>query len=142
MQELSTSTPSDLFSRKSQNDYHFSLFSTFPSMADSRNSFRTCGGGERKPEMPNDSAFGQAYQKSTRSPDPPSEWCSSRPRTIYHMPSTSMSPSSLAINDRELQRRKRVAGYKSYALGGQVKSSFRKGFRWVKNICSNFVRGH
>ncbi|XP_058111558.1 uncharacterized protein LOC131254874 [Magnolia sinica] len=111
-------------------------------MADSRNSFRTYGGGERKTKMLNDSAFGQAYQKSTHSLDPPSEWCSSRPRTIYNVPSTSMSPSSLAINNRELQRRKRVAGYKSYALSGQVKASFRKGFRWVKNICSHFVHGH
>ncbi|KAG0457748.1 hypothetical protein HPP92_022621 [Vanilla planifolia] len=37
------------------------------------------------------------------------------------------------LNDPELQRKKRVAGYKVYSVEGKVKGSFRKSFRWLKD---------
>ncbi|KAL8522568.1 hypothetical protein ACS0TY_012645 [Phlomoides rotata] len=43
--------------------------------------------------------------------------------------------------DPELQRKKRVAGYKAYGVEGKMKSSFRKSFRWVKDTCSNVING-
>ncbi|XP_059458266.1 uncharacterized protein LOC132187849 [Corylus avellana] len=39
---------------------------------------------------------------------------------------------SWSFNDPELQRKKRVAGYKVYAVEGKVKGSLRKSFRWIK----------
>lgn len=39
-----------------------------------------------------------------------------------------------SFNDPELQRKKRVAGYKVYSVEGKVKGSFRKSFRWIKDI--------
>ena len=41
---------------------------------------------------------------------------------------------SWSLNDPELKRKKRVAGYKVYAVEGKVKGSVRKGFRWIKDI--------
>ncbi|XP_070035580.1 uncharacterized protein LOC142175797 [Nicotiana tabacum] len=55
-----------------------------------------------------------------------------------------MSSSSLknwTFNDPELQRKKRVVGYKSYAVEGKMKGSFRKSFRWIKNTCNHVVHG-
>ncbi|KAK4798255.1 hypothetical protein SAY86_030581 [Trapa natans] len=43
--------------------------------------------------------------------------------------------------DPELQRKKRVAGYKMYGVEGKVKGSFRKSFRWIKNRYSQAVNG-
>ncbi|GFP91062.1 hypothetical protein PHJA_001250200 [Phtheirospermum japonicum] len=40
--------------------------------------------------------------------------------------------------DPELQRKKRVAGYKAYALEGKMKSTFRKSFRWMKDVVHGF----
>ncbi|KAL6216814.1 hypothetical protein ACLB2K_010032 [Fragaria x ananassa] len=40
--------------------------------------------------------------------------------------------SSWALSDPELQRKKRVASYKMYAVEGKMKGSFRKSFRWLK----------
>ncbi|GER45032.1 hypothetical protein STAS_21954 [Striga asiatica] len=53
--------------------------------------------------------------------------------------SSKISSSSSAKNwnfsmDPELQRKKRVASYKAYAVEGKMKSSLRKSFRWMKNI--------
>ncbi|XP_051113303.1 uncharacterized protein LOC127239267 [Andrographis paniculata] len=36
--------------------------------------------------------------------------------------------------DPELQRKKRVAGYKAYGVEGRLKNSFRKSFRWIKDV--------
>lgn len=41
---------------------------------------------------------------------------------------------SWSFNDPELKRKKRVAGYKVYAVEGKMKGSFRKSFRWIKDI--------
>ncbi|KAL9356004.1 hypothetical protein Peur_049257 [Populus x canadensis] len=43
-------------------------------------------------------------------------------------------------NSPETKRKKRVARYKLYAAEGRVKSSVKKGFRWVKKTFSRFVR--
>ncbi|KAL6894400.1 hypothetical protein ACP4OV_008498 [Aristida adscensionis] len=52
--------------------------------------------------------------------------------------------SSVAVSwwsgDPEAKRRRRVAGYKSYAVEARVKASLRKGFRWVKDRCTGIVR--
>ncbi|KAJ4823142.1 hypothetical protein Tsubulata_039132 [Turnera subulata] len=41
----------------------------------------------------------------------------------------------------ETKRKKRVAKYKLYAVEGKVKSSFKKGCRWIKKTCSRIVHG-
>ncbi|KNA21171.1 hypothetical protein SOVF_045590 [Spinacia oleracea] len=46
-----------------------------------------------------------------------------------------------SLSDPELQRKKRVASYKVYAVEGKMKGSFRKSFRWVKHTCSQVVHG-
>ncbi|GMN36938.1 hypothetical protein TIFTF001_006417 [Ficus carica] len=48
---------------------------------------------------------------------------------------------SWSFNDPELQRKKRVAGYKAYTVEGKMKGSFRKSFRWIKNTYSQVVYG-
>ncbi|MCD7446799.1 hypothetical protein HAX54_016893 [Datura stramonium] len=55
--------------------------------------------------------------------------------------SSSSSSRNWAFNDPELQRKKRVLGYKSYAVEGKMKSSLRKSFRWIKNTCNHVVHG-
>ncbi|XP_021720505.1 probable myosin light chain kinase DDB_G0279831 [Chenopodium quinoa] len=58
--------------------------------------------------------------------------------------STSYSNSSTkgwSLTDPELQRKKRVASYKVYAVEGKMKGSFRKSFRWIKHTCSQVVHG-
>ncbi|KAK0582495.1 hypothetical protein LWI29_026198 [Acer saccharum] len=44
-------------------------------------------------------------------------------------------------NDPETKRRKRVAKYKFYSVEGKVKSSLKKGFRWMKKKCSHIIHG-
>ena len=46
-----------------------------------------------------------------------------------------------SFNDPELQRKKRVASYKIYAVEGKMKGSLRKSFRWIKNTCTQAVYG-
>lgn len=48
---------------------------------------------------------------------------------------------SWSFSDPELQRKKRVAGYKVYAVEGMVKGSLRKSFRWIKRSCTQVVYG-
>ncbi|KAL3532642.1 hypothetical protein ACH5RR_006163 [Cinchona calisaya] len=48
---------------------------------------------------------------------------------------------SWSFNDPELQRKKRVAGYKVYAVEGKVKGSFKKSFRWLKDRYVQVVHG-
>ncbi|KAK9139238.1 hypothetical protein Scep_008919 [Stephania cephalantha] len=49
--------------------------------------------------------------------------------------------SSWRLSDPEMKRRRRVIKYKLYAVEGKVKDSFRRGFRWIKNKCSEIVHG-
>lgn len=46
----------------------------------------------------------------------------------------SSSLKSWSFSDPELQRKKRVAGYKVYTVEGKMKGSLRKSFRWIKDI--------
>ena len=45
-----------------------------------------------------------------------------------------------ARDDPEAKRRRRVAGYKAYAVEARVKASLRNGFRWIKDRCTGLVR--
>ncbi|XWS70027.1 hypothetical protein CRYUN_Cryun03dG0013700 [Craigia yunnanensis] len=56
--------------------------------------------------------------------------------------STSGSSSkNWSFNDPELQRKKRVASYKVYAVEGKVKGSLKKSFRWLKDRYTRVVHG-
>lgn len=48
---------------------------------------------------------------------------------------------SWSFSDPELQRKKRVASYKVYAVEGKLKGSFRKSFKWLKDRCNSVVHG-
>ncbi|CAL4963964.1 unnamed protein product [Urochloa decumbens] len=43
------------------------------------------------------------------------------------------------FSDPEMKRRRRVAGYKAYAVEGKVKASIRRGLRWFKRKCSGIL---
>ncbi|KAG4970189.1 hypothetical protein JHK85_036610 [Glycine max] len=43
---------------------------------------------------------------------------------------------SWSFSDPELQRKKRVASYKVYAVEGKLKGSLRKSFKWFKDRCN------
>eukprot|EP00262_Sarcandra_glabra_P019557 TRINITY_DN7408_c0_g2_i1.p1 TRINITY_DN7408_c0_g2~~TRINITY_DN7408_c0_g2_i1.p1 ORF type:complete len:116 (-),score=37.10 TRINITY_DN7408_c0_g2_i1:223-570(-) len=51
------------------------------------------------------------------------------------------SSSSWSFNDPELQRKKRVAGYKVYAVEGKMKGSLRKSFRRFKDKYTQMLYG-
>ncbi|EOY27156.1 Uncharacterized protein TCM_029075 [Theobroma cacao] len=51
------------------------------------------------------------------------------------------SSKSWSFNDPELQRKKRVASYKVYAVEGKMKGSLRKSFRWIKDTYTQVVYG-
>ncbi|KAA8541662.1 hypothetical protein F0562_022814 [Nyssa sinensis] len=55
--------------------------------------------------------------------------------------SVGSSLKSWSFNDPELQRKKRVASYKVYAVEGKMKGSLRKSFRWIKDTCTQVVYG-
>lgn len=48
---------------------------------------------------------------------------------------------SWSLNDPEFQRKRRVASYKVYSVEGNVKGSFRKSFRWLKDRYYNVIHG-
>ncbi|XP_041002210.1 uncharacterized protein LOC121247826 [Juglans microcarpa x Juglans regia] len=48
---------------------------------------------------------------------------------------------SWSFGDPELQRKKRVAGYKVYSVEGKMKGSLRKSFRWIKKSYTQVVDG-
>lgn len=47
----------------------------------------------------------------------------------------------LALGDPDMERKRRVAAYKAYAVEGKVKGSFRKSFRWIKDRYLHIVYG-
>nr|KJB74840.1 hypothetical protein B456_012G010400 [Gossypium raimondii] len=51
------------------------------------------------------------------------------------------SSKTWSFNDPELQRKKRVASYKVYAVEGKMKGSLRKSFRWIKDTYIQAVYG-
>ncbi|KAJ8620528.1 hypothetical protein MRB53_029057 [Persea americana] len=89
-------------------------------MGDFSNSFRSIKGRDRKLKIAKGMGFND---KKT-----------SKPKFRGKMLS-----SSFKFNDAEMKRRKRVAGYKMYALEGKIKASFRKGFRWIKRRCFRLI---
>ncbi|KAK7261680.1 hypothetical protein RIF29_27997 [Crotalaria pallida] len=46
-----------------------------------------------------------------------------------------------SLNDPEMQRKKRVAGYKVYDAEGKMKGSLKKSFSWIKSTCTQAVHG-
>ncbi|CAK9177134.1 unnamed protein product [Ilex paraguariensis] len=56
-------------------------------------------------------------------------------------PANGSTSKSWSFNDPELQRKKRVAGYKVYTVEGKVKGSIRKSFRWLKERYTQVVYG-
>ncbi|URD99046.1 hypothetical protein MUK42_36836 [Musa troglodytarum] len=54
---------------------------------------------------------------------------------------SSSSRCGWSLSDPELQRKKRVAGYKAYAVEGKMKGSLRSSFRWLKDRCTQVVYG-
>jgi len=46
-----------------------------------------------------------------------------------------------ALDDAELQRRKRLVVYKTYDVEGKVRESVRRGVSWIKGKCSRVVYG-
>ncbi|KAE8675330.1 putative casein kinase [Hibiscus syriacus] len=55
--------------------------------------------------------------------------------------SSGSSSKSWSFTDPEMQRKKRVASYKVYAVEGKMKGSLRKSFRWIKDTCTQVVYG-
>ncbi|GER34360.1 hypothetical protein STAS_10575 [Striga asiatica] len=49
---------------------------------------------------------------------------------------------SWSLNDPELQRKKRVAGYKAYTVEGKMKGSIKKSFKWLRERYTLLVHGH
>lgn len=47
----------------------------------------------------------------------------------------------LALSDPDMERKRRVAAYKAYAVEGKVKGSFRKSFKWLKDRYLRLVYG-
>ncbi|KAK8478092.1 hypothetical protein V6N13_063126 [Hibiscus sabdariffa] len=62
-------------------------------------------------------------------------------KTKSSLGSSSSSSKSWGFNDPELQRKKRVASYKVYAVEGKMKGSLRKSFRWIKDTYTQVVYG-
>lgn len=54
-------------------------------------------------------------------------------------PPTLPPPPSWGLSNAEMKRKKRITRYKAYTVEGKVKSSLKKGFRWIKNKCSHIV---
>uniref|UniRef100_A0A1D1Z899 Interferon omega-1 n=1 Tax=Anthurium amnicola TaxID=1678845 RepID=A0A1D1Z899_9ARAE len=46
---------------------------------------------------------------------------------------SSSSKGGWGFKDPELQRKKRIAGYKLYSVEGKLKGSLRRSFRWLKD---------
>ncbi|KAL6968590.1 hypothetical protein U1Q18_034391 [Sarracenia purpurea var. burkii] len=104
-------------------------------MDELRPGFR-CSDLDRRPDIFNARNF-----YATNRPRSPVDWSSIPPRVPR--PSQSSAPASKPwrFSDPETKRRKRIAKYKVYTVEGRIKASMRKGFRWIKNKCSEMVHG-
>ncbi|OAY79131.1 hypothetical protein ACMD2_22208 [Ananas comosus] len=88
--------------------------------------------------------FGGLDDRRAHPPPPP-------PLALPQPPPFSSSSSAAAaagagagawcFGDPEMRRRRRVASYKAYAAEGRVKATFRRGFRWIKEKCSEIIHG-
>ncbi|XP_071715117.1 uncharacterized protein [Rutidosis leptorrhynchoides] len=46
------------------------------------------------------------------------------------------------LSDPEVQRKKRVAGYKVYSVESKMKGSFKKSFGWIKHTYTQLLYGY
>jgi len=68
--------------------------------------------------------------------------CSGKEMKVKKGKRAAAKPSkSWSFSDPELQRKKRVAGYKIYAAEGKMKGSLRKSFRWIKHTYTQALYG-
>ncbi|CAN6237589.1 unnamed protein product [Urochloa humidicola] len=54
-------------------------------------------------------------------------------------PAPAPEKKAAALDDAELQRRKRLVVYKTYDVEGKVRESMRRGVSWIKGKCSRVV---
>ncbi|CAL4889090.1 unnamed protein product [Urochloa decumbens] len=54
-------------------------------------------------------------------------------------PAAAAEKKAAALDDGELQRRKRLVVYKTYDVEGKVRESVRRGVSWIKGKCSRVV---
>ncbi|KAG0453603.1 hypothetical protein HPP92_024907 [Vanilla planifolia] len=114
-------------------------------MNDYRSAYRVynaANGDRRQLEIVSGKAYSAAqhsYLAYTRSPEHTSGDGPSPPRRVVG--SGRQAGSRWCFSDPEMKRRRRVAGYKIYGVEGKVKSSLRKGIRWIKGKCSELVHG-
>ncbi|KAI3711974.1 hypothetical protein L1987_70523 [Smallanthus sonchifolius] len=47
-----------------------------------------------------------------------------------------------SIKDPDLQRKKRVVGYKVYSMESKMKGSFKKSFGWIKHTYNQLLYGY
>jgi hypothetical protein len=119
--------------------YPLSFFTEFDPIMDGFGSGYGCGGGggDRRLEIVSGKGFSsnQVYATRISSPDLPPI-----PHGVTRASHAASKP--WGFNDPEVKRKKRIAKYKVYTVEGKVKASLRKGLRWIKNKCSQIVRGH
>ncbi|RWR76465.1 hypothetical protein CKAN_00490700 [Cinnamomum micranthum f. kanehirae] len=60
-----------------------------------------------------------------------------KPKNGNKVSSSSTPSSQWSFHDKEMRRKKRVAGYNMYSLEGRLKDAFRRGFHWIKEQCGN-----
>uniref|UniRef100_A0A7C9E4F0 DUF3511 domain-containing protein n=1 Tax=Opuntia streptacantha TaxID=393608 RepID=A0A7C9E4F0_OPUST len=80
-------------------------------------------------------------QPSTKDSKPSTHNKNSKKNRGSGSSSNANSSKGWSISDPEIQRKKRVASYKVYAVEGKMKGSLRKSFRWIRHTCSQVVHG-
>nr|CAD1833249.1 unnamed protein product [Ananas comosus var. bracteatus] len=84
-------------------------------------------------------------RRSPRPPPPPPPLALPQPPPFSSSSSAAAAAGAGAgawcFGDPEMRRRRRVASYKAYAAEGRVKATFRRGFRWIKEKCSEIIHG-
>lgn len=105
-------------------------------MADYRSNFYTNSDMQIEPYYGPSSttrSYSTSYAYDTAAPPP---------QKLKKGKSTGGSASkSWRFSDPEVQRKKRVASYKTYSVEAKVKGSFRKSFRWIKDRCNLLIHG-
>ncbi|XP_068653395.1 uncharacterized protein [Aristolochia californica] len=101
---------------------------------------KSCGDGRMQMEsygdMPPASGYDlRCYSTSYASTQVPKEINFKKGKSI------GSSSKNWSFNDPELQRKKRVASYKVYAVEGKMKGSYRKSVRWLKDRYTQVVYG-
>ncbi|XP_072959911.1 uncharacterized protein [Typha angustifolia] len=99
-----------------------------------RNEFRSYSGGDRKLEIVKGNVFSANQMYVTTRPRSPEPQYPPRRRSAG-------TSGAWCFSDPEMKRRRRVASYKVYSVEGKVKSSLKKGFRWIKVKCSEIIHG-